>query len=142
MNYFKIILILNIYLLIKNVYKYTTNTQSLNKPIISPIYDPIINNYEDELNKLYNMVLTDIIDKLMYNDYEYMEYEFNILCIEYYNGYICNEYNTMKYNMTLKQIESNVINYLYYIFNNISISKKDTENENECCNTYVLTWLI
>ena len=140
MNYYKILLIFNIFFLVKYVYKYTINynKHNVNELIISPMYGPIVNNY-DELNKLYNMVLTDIIDKLMYNDYEFIEYEFNILCIEYYNDYICNEYNTIKYNMSLKQIESNVINYLHYIFNNISIYKKKTDVP--CCNIYVLTWV-
>ena len=139
MNYYRILLILNIFFFIKNVYNYTTNTINEIEVITKPIYEPFINNYEDELNKLNNMVLIDIIDKLMYNDYEFMEYEFNILCIEYYNDNICNEYNAIKYNMSIKDIEKNVINYLYYIFNNISISKKETDNE--CCNIYVLTWL-
>ena len=70
---------------------------------------------------------------------ELLEYDFNILCVEYYNDYICNEYNILKYNMSLKQIENSVINYLYYIFNNISISKKETDLP--CCNIYTLTWL-
>jgi LPS O-antigen subunit length determinant protein (WzzB/FepE family) len=70
MNYIKILLVLNIFFIIKNIYQYITKKTHVNNSIIEPIYVPIINNYEDELNKLNNMVLTDIIEKLTWNNYE------------------------------------------------------------------------
>ena len=134
MNYYKFILIFNVLYLVKHIYKYTTNKQYLRV-----VNKPDICNYKDDLIKLSTVVFNDILDNFINNEEDILEYKFNIICYDYDN-YLCNEYNMLKYNMSLENVENNIINFLYNIFNDISIYKKNNEFK-KCCNTYKLTWI-
>lgn len=138
MNYSKLVLIFNIIYIFNHLYKYTVNDNYL-RTINIESTPQIINNYDDELIKLSNVVYNDILESFIDTENNVSEYEFNILCIEDYDNYLCDEYTMIKYNMIIDNIEQNIINFLYYVFNNISIYKND--NNKSCCNLYRITWI-
>jgi hypothetical protein len=139
MNYYKLILIFNIFYLIKSLYKCTQNDRYLRTVNIEPT-PQFINNYDDELIKLSTVVYNDILHNFIDANDDILEYEFNILCIEYYDNFLCDEYTMLKYNIRLEQVEQNIINFLYYVFNSISIFKYN-KNDKSCCNLYKITWI-
>ena len=94
-------------------------------------------DYEDELIKVENKIAQDI-HKIITNVDDKFEHEFNINCYPFSN-YTCNEFMKMKYNLTITEQETNVINFMYYIFKNITITKKQNTTDN-CCNSYLLEW--
>ena len=96
------------------------------------------NDYEDNLIKTENKLMNEIYRIMTNSDSDSDSYEFNINCYPFLNNHTCEEYIELHYNMTLKQQESNIINYMMYTFNNITIIKKDEYNT--CCNTYQLYW--
>ena len=92
-------------------------------------------DYEYELIKVKKSVANNIHNIIMNND-NIIEYEFNINC--YRNT--CNEDLILKYyNLTIEEQEISIINFIYNIFDNITITKKQN-NINNCCNIYLLTW--
>jgi len=131
-------LLFNIITMINHFYNFSKTKEYLRK--VESLPEPIfINDYEDELIKLSNDVSQEIFDNFINSYGDTFEYEFNINCIEYYDNNLCDEYIRLKYNMSLEQLEDNVVNYMYYIFNNISIYK-EYQNNDICCNTYKLIW--
>ena len=75
----------------------------------------------------------------MNNDYNNsIKYEININCY-HFNNNTCNEFMLMKYNLTMEEQEIYIINYMRYIFDNITIVKKENITTN-CCNVYLLSW--
>ena len=93
-------------------------------------------DYDDELIKVENKLANDLYIKMTTSD-NTNNYNFNINCFRFFNNITCNEYFILKFNMTLEDQEINVINFMHYIFNNITINKNKTEI---CCNTYQLIW--
>ena len=100
---------------------------------------PYYVDYEDELIKAEIAVANNIHTIIMNNDYNNsIKYEININCY-HFNNNTCNEFMLMKYNLTMEEQEIYIINYMRYIFDNITIVKKENITTN-CCNVYLLSW--
>lgn len=100
---------------------------------------PYYVDYEDELIKAEIAVANNIHTIIMNNDYDNeIKHEISINCY-HFNNNTCNEFMLMKYNLTMEEQEIYIINYMRYIFDNITIVKKDNITSN-CCNVYLLSW--
>ena len=141
MNLNFLISITSILYVLNFIVSYTVNndTRYLRYNEIDLAKVPYYVDYEDELIKAEIAVANNIHTIIMNNDYNNsIKYEININCY-HFNNNTCNEFMLMKYNLTMEEQEIYIINYMRYIFDNITIVKKENITTN-CCNVYLLSW--